>query len=43
MHDSAAKDTTVKALPKILKKLKEDGYEMIPITDETIPIQHRKN
>jgi peptidoglycan/xylan/chitin deacetylase (PgdA/CDA1 family) len=43
MHDSAAKDTTVKALPKILKKLKEDGYEMIPITDETVPIQHRKN
>ncbi len=41
MHDLPEKDTTVEALPKILEKLLKDGYEVLPIDDETLEIHHR--
>lgn len=42
MHDAEAKTSTVEALPKILDKLIEDGYLILPIDDNTTPIQHIK-
>lgn len=41
MHDSNTKDTTADALPQILTKLKEMGVKVLPITSETVPVQHR--
>ena len=43
LHDSAAKDTTVEALPIIIEKLLNEGYEILPILDTTPPVQHRGN
>ena len=40
MHDTVAKGETVKALPKLIKKLQTQGYEILPITDDTTPVQH---
>lgn len=40
MHDASNKDSTVEALPKIIKKLKAEGYVMLPIDDNTKTIQH---
>lgn len=42
MHDTASKDTTVKSLPSLIKKLKKEGYVLLPITDYTKPVQHVK-
>lgn len=42
-HDSPLKDTTVLALPTIIEKLLEQGYEILPIVNTTPPIQHRIN
>lgn len=42
MHDAEAKTSTVEALPKILDKLIEDGYLILPIDENTTPIQHIK-
>lgn len=41
MHDAANKDTTVEALPEIISeiRLQEDAV-FLPITDDTIPVQH---
>lgn len=44
MHDSADKKTTVEALPILLEQLTQmENTEVLPITDETIPIQHVVN
>ena len=43
MHDSAAKDTTVEALPIIIEKLISDGYEILPIAETTTPVHHTVN
>jgi len=44
MHDSAYKKTTVEALPILLEQLTQmENTEVLPITDETIPIQHVVN
>ncbi len=43
MHDAADKDSTVEALPEIIKKVKDRGDAVfLPITDETVPVQHMK-
>lgn len=41
MHDSMPRDTTVEALPAIIERLLEEGYEIRAIDEETIPVQHR--
>ena len=41
MHDLPEKKSTVEALPKIIKKLKEENYLMLPI-DNSTPIVHHK-
>ncbi|RKM62876.1 polysaccharide deacetylase [Butyrivibrio sp. XB500-5] len=44
MHDAADKKATVEALPEIIDAI--NGMEdtvMVPITDDTLPVQHIKN
>ena len=41
MHDSLARGTTVRALPKIIKSLKKENYLILPI-DETAPVVHHR-
>lgn len=43
MHDSAAKDTTVEALPIIIENLISEGYEILPIVETTTPVHHTVN
>lgn len=38
MHDTNAKDTTVQALPEIIQSLKDQGYLILPITENTKPV-----
>lgn len=41
MHDSADKRTTVDALPQIIEKvLATEDMAILPITEDTVPIQH---
>lgn len=41
MHDASNKETTIKALPQIIEAIQEQGdAELLPITDETVPVQH---
>lgn len=41
MHDAAGKNTTVEALPEIITQVKDrEDAVFLPITDETVPIQH---
>lgn len=41
MHDASEKNSTVDALPQIISQIKGRGDAVfLPITDETIPIQH---
>lgn len=40
MYDVADKPMTVKALPSIIKALKEESYELLPIDENTTLIQH---
>lgn len=41
MHDAAEKNTTVEALPEIISQLRMRGdVSFLPITDDTIPLQH---
>lgn len=42
MHDSAYQSTTVEALPKIIEGLQAKGLEILPITDATPAVQHKK-
>lgn len=43
MHDSAAKNTTVEALPTIIENLISEGYEILPIVETTTPVHHTVN
>lgn len=43
MHDTAVKDTTVKALPKILDGLKKQGYKFEVLTEETYGYHFKVN
>ncbi len=38
MHDAAAKVTTVEALPRIIKYLKQQGYAFGVITPKVAPV-----
>lgn len=40
MHDAGNKDKTVEALPIIIKKLQKMDAEILPIDENTVPIQH---
>lgn len=41
MHDASNKGTTIEALPQIVEAIQEQGdAELLPITDETVPVQH---
>lgn len=41
LHDSADKRTTVEALPQIIEKiLAMEDTAILPITDDTVPVQH---
>lgn len=41
MHDTgSSKQTTVEALPQIIEYLQAEGYRILPITENTPPIQH---
>lgn len=42
MHDAAGKHSTVEALPKLIEAIRalDDGTEILPITEETMLIQH---
>lgn len=42
MHDASDKDTTVKALPKIIKELKKKKANILPIDSTTKVVQHIK-
>lgn len=42
MHDTVSKDTTVNSLPLLIKKLKKQGYVLLPITKYTKTVQHIK-
>lgn len=43
MHDAADKRTTVEALPLLIEEiLAVEDTVLLPITDETVPVQHRK-
>ena len=39
-HDTDAKNTTVEALPKIIKYYKENGYTFLPITSTSCAAHH---
>ena len=44
MHDAADKRSTVDALPDIIRDIKAmDDTVIVPITDNTLPVQHIKN
>ncbi len=41
MHDAANKNTTVEALPEIISQIQDRGDTVfLPVTDETVPVQH---
>ena len=40
LHDQLNHGTTVEALPALIDILKQEGYEIVPIDDSTIPVQH---
>ena len=41
MHDASNKGPTIEALPQIIEAIQEQGdAELLPITDETVPVQH---
>lgn len=44
LHDSKEKHTTVEALPIVIEKiLATEHTQIVPITEETVPVQQRKN
>ena len=43
MHDTAAKDTTVEALPKIIEHYQKQGYSFEALTVDSYPVQHSVN
>ena len=43
MHDTAAKDTTVQALPQIIEHYKNQGYSFEALTVDSYPVHHSVN
>ena len=42
MHDGPGKQQTVEALPIIIEQLQGQEVQILPITDQTPPVQHKK-
>lgn len=42
MHDANDKNTTVEALPKLIRQLQKEGYAILPIDKSTPLVQHVK-
>lgn len=42
MHDGSGKETTAESLPLLIQKLQESGVEILPINENTAPVQHVK-
>lgn len=42
MHDAGSQDVTVAALPRIIEGLQARGLEILPITENTPVVQHKK-
>lgn len=40
MHDEKTKTATAESLPELIQILKEEGYDILPITKETKPVRH---
>ena len=40
MYDEQTKTATAESLPKLIKQLKNAGYDILPITDKTSLVQH---
>lgn len=40
MHDLQNNHATIEALPALIETLKAEGYEICPIDDSTVPVQH---
>ena len=40
MHDMQSRHTTVESLQQLIDTLKEEGYELLPIDENTPLIQH---
>ena len=44
MHDASDKEATVQALPEIIEYIqKMDNTVIVPVTEDTIPVQHHKS
>ena len=41
MHDTGAKENTLKSLPIIIEELKDRGFTLCQITENTSPYHHR--
>lgn len=42
MHDAEPKETTVEALPEIIRRIKKQGAQILPIDENTKVVQHIK-
>ena len=40
MHDEKTKAATAESIPKLIQTLKDAGYDILPITEKTPPVQH---
>lgn len=40
MHDERTKVATAESIPKLIQELKDAGYDILPITGKTPPVQH---
>lgn len=43
MHDAGGKSTTAAALDDIINYCKKNGYAVLPITEDTLPVRHKAN
>lgn len=43
MHDLQNNHATIEALPDLIRTLQEEGYELCPIDEDTVPVQHVRN
>lgn len=40
IHDSKPMRNSIRALPLIIERLQKDGYQLLPIDDDTVPVHH---
>ena len=41
-YDTQTQPMTIKALPSVIKALKKDEYEILPVDEDTAPIRHNQ-